>query len=306
MFGRNTNLFSVIVLLLGAGAVAISYGPARGENVAGRDEVADTNSPGAIAEQVQQTETGIQNKNEGVDENSGDTQAGQFEKLLKMALGSCFGGAPDVAADTEVTIGFDLDDQGRLSGIPEYLGNGIATADMRRLYLNGAAALDECAPYPSEGINASFQTVFNGNGILSLKRTSNPPELSDPSSRQVALAVHKPATQEAENALSLDRGKRREIQLRLRLLGFDPQGVDGVFGQNSRDAISQWQSDKGFPTTGFLNAVQLLALNAQSQAEYAEYVENNPVQAKTRRQARVCRNIDLLGIRYCRNKHRFD
>lgn len=44
-----------------------------------------------------------------------------------------------------------------------------------------------------------------------------------------------------EAALDLTRAQRREVQIRLALLGFDPRGIDGLFGPDTRAAIAQWQ-----------------------------------------------------------------
>lgn len=66
--------------------------------------------------------------------------------------------------------------------------------------------------------------------------------------------------EEAEDALDLSREARREVQRDLALLGFDPRGIDGLFGPGSRTAISDWQRDQGFEETGYLNGNQLLRL----------------------------------------------
>jgi len=303
MVNQKTYVFSTIVFLLGAGAFTVLIDPARAQNTTEQESAAVILSEGSATAEAKQSETETPDQ-DGMLLNPDFDPGARYEQLLRMALGDCFKEAPDIAADTVVSIGFDLDDQGQLSGIPEPLGGATASADMRRLYLHGATALDECAPYPSDGKSASFQASFSNNEIYSLARTSDPSVDQAPSLQQVAAAVHKPATQEAERALSLNRGKRREIQRRLQLLGFDPKGVDGVLGQQSRDAISFWQSDKGFPATGFLNAVQLLALNAQSQAEYAEYLAKKPKKKKTKRRVKVCQPPGLFGIQYCRYEYR--
>ncbi|RYH08241.1 peptidoglycan-binding domain-containing protein [Tropicimonas sp. IMCC6043] len=82
----------------------------------------------------------------------------------------------------------------------------------------------------------------------------------------------------AEEALALDRADRRTIQQQLTLLGFEPRGVDGVFGSGSRAAISRFQAKNGFPETGFLNATQIERLALQAERREAE------VAAETRRQ----------------------
>lgn len=67
-----------------------------------------------------------------------------------------------------------------------------------------------------------------------------------------------------EQLLSLSASERREIQLRLSLLGFDTRGTDGVFGRNTRSAISRWQAARKLGVTGYLNADQVRRLRSKS------------------------------------------
>ena len=74
----------------------------------------------------------------------------------------------------------------------------------------------------------------------------------------------------AEEALELTREQRRRIQRELTLLGFNPRGVDGVFGPGSRGAITRFQTRNGFPGTGFLNETQIERLTLQAERHRAE------------------------------------
>lgn len=73
--------------------------------------------------------------------------------------------------------------------------------------------------------------------------------------------------QALEQALRLSRNLRRDIQRGLSLLGFDPRGVDGVFGPGSRQAIGAWQTANGFSATSYLTEEQIALLRAQSEEE---------------------------------------
>ena len=73
-----------------------------------------------------------------------------------------------------------------------------------------------------------------------------------------------------EAALDLNREARRDVQRDLSLLGFDPRGVDGVFGPGSRAAISAHQRSLGLPETGFLSAEQLRVLRRDAAVRAAE------------------------------------
>jgi len=67
------------------------------------------------------------------------------------------------------------------------------------------------------------------------------------------------ATQETEDQIGLNRGKRRAVQRRLTRLGFDTK-VNGKFDEPTRAVITRWQGARGYPQTGFLNTLQHKAL----------------------------------------------
>ena len=67
------------------------------------------------------------------------------------------------------------------------------------------------------------------------------------------------ATQETEDQIGLDKGKRRDVQRRLTGLGFDTK-VNGRFDKSTRAVIARWQAARGYPKTGFLNTLQHQAL----------------------------------------------
>jgi peptidoglycan hydrolase-like protein with peptidoglycan-binding domain len=67
------------------------------------------------------------------------------------------------------------------------------------------------------------------------------------------------ATQETEDQIGLNKGKRRDVQRRLTGLGFDTK-VNGKFDESTRAVITRWQAARGYPKTGFLNTLQHQAL----------------------------------------------
>ena len=71
------------------------------------------------------------------------------------------------------------------------------------------------------------------------------------------------ATQETEDQIGLDKGKRRDVQRRLTGLGFDTK-VNGKFDESTRAVITRWQAARGYPKTGFLNTLQHQALLTES------------------------------------------
>jgi peptidoglycan hydrolase-like protein with peptidoglycan-binding domain len=74
----------------------------------------------------------------------------------------------------------------------------------------------------------------------------------------------------AEEALSLSRDERRDIQRDLTLLSFDPRGIDGIFGTGSRAAVTNWQQENGFSQTSYLTREQINQLDAQAARRAAE------------------------------------
>jgi peptidoglycan hydrolase-like protein with peptidoglycan-binding domain len=76
-------------------------------------------------------------------------------------------------------------------------------------------------------------------------------------------AFSQEATQETEDQIGLDKGKRRDVQRRLTGLGFDTK-VSGRFDESTRAIIIRWQAVRGYPKTGFLNTAQYQALLTES------------------------------------------
>ena len=60
----------------------------------------------------------------------------------------------------------------------------------------------------------------------------------------------------AEADLGLGREQRRAVQAGLTRRGFDTRGVDGIFGQGTRNAIAAWQRANDQEATGYLTAAQ--------------------------------------------------
>ena len=63
-----------------------------------------------------------------------------------------------------------------------------------------------------------------------------------------------PSPEEVEASLGLERAERRQIQLGLASLGYDPGPADGLFGRGTWGAIGRWQTSLGGAATGHLDA----------------------------------------------------
>jgi Putative peptidoglycan binding domain len=71
----------------------------------------------------------------------------------------------------------------------------------------------------------------------------------------------------------------RTLQARLKALGFDPKGVDGKFGEDTRDALVAFQISKGLPPDGRADAdtLKALGLNGEPAPAPAPAVTSVPV-----------------------------
>lgn len=90
---------------------------------------------------------------------------------------------------------------------------------------------------------------------------------------QVAAAPQIDPALEAEQNLKLNRTARREVQRKLTLLGYSTRGVDGIFGNGSRDAIKRFQRSTGYDPTGFLSTSMLRELDRRAAVRQAEVEE---------------------------------
>ena len=104
------------------------------------------------------------------------------------------------------------------------------------------------------------------------------------------------ATQETEDRIGLDEGKRRDVQRQLTALGFDTD-ANGAFDELTRAAIMRWQVERGYPRSGFLDTLQHDALLAETvSAEPA-----SPVASEKPADADLARRRDGLGAHHRRS-----
>ena len=101
--------------------------------------------------------------------------------------------------------------------------------------------------------------------------------------------------------LGLGREQRRRVQSCLKGLGFDPGGMDGVFGPRTRAAIRAWQASRGDEESGYLDEESSNRLGAgdggcpgEPQARNAARIEPEaaPAPAPARSKGDVFRDCD--------------
>lgn len=101
---------------------------------------------------------------------------------------------------------------------------------------------------------------------------------SDANPQPTVIASSATRAAAAEEALRLSRDDRRQIQSDLTELGYDTNGVDGLFGRGTRGAVRAWQISEELPSTGYFDREQLriLAENAEIlRAERQRAAEEN-------------------------------
>ena len=80
-----------------------------------------------------------------------------------------------------------------------------------------------------------------------------------------------PGTEATEAELGWDRAKRKEVQARLELAGFELGRPDGAFGPATRNAVRGWQTANGIVPTGFFTGAQYQVLASQTEVQYIAY-----------------------------------
>ena len=91
-----------------------------------------------------------------------------------------------------------------------------------------------------------------------------------------------------EDGLHLTREEHLLVQLGLLAAGFDPGPADGLIGEKTRAALSQWQASRGEPATGYLgveSAKLLLVAGKQQAARQAAEVERLRREQEARQRA---------------------
>ena len=141
----------------------------------------------------------------------------------------------------------------------------------------------------SEELNAYLSSYPNGQfKPLALARIASLENGSSTASRNLSTGVD-PATfsaeasQLTEDQLSLDRNQRRDVQRRLSGLGFEVK-ANGRFDEGTRAVITRWQAARGYPRSGYLNALQHKALQTEILAtRVAPSNDDEPVVRSSRR-----------------------
>lgn len=238
---------------------------------------------------------------------------------------------PDPDPDTNLTMHVSLNQQGLMGRYPAAQTRRSDDAE-RSLYRRAVEGLTDCFPI-MVGDRVLTGSIILGVRLGSFELVSRPelappveiqrtpePEPAPAAIQALPMAVigtqPEPGTQpgsapipgsvlvagievspygddSTEASLDLSLDARKEVQGRLSAIGFDTNGVDGVFGRNTRGALEMWQDSHGLSSTGYLNASQFKALLLDSNAAYASWKLDNPQKKKKSkaRRVKVCQRI---------------
>jgi len=128
-------------------------------------------------------------------------------------------------------------------------------------------------------LTLSILAIIDSAHFAKAGPSTTPREWSVPADPAIAASE---ATQQTEEQIGLTKAKRRNVQRRLTRLGFDTR-VNGTFDEQTRAAISRWQEESGYPSTGFLDAGQHKALtDAAKQAAKADRKDRRRAGNRTR------------------------
>jgi uncharacterized caspase-like protein len=127
---------------------------------------------------------------------------------------------------------------------------------------------------------ADYQAYLDAfpNGVFAamarnrIAAVAAPPSARSSTGGGVKTANLEDRPEETERLLNLGLTERKELQLRLIALKYDAGQADGDFGDRARAAIREWQTRRGLSPTGYFNASEVAALNAESEASYQQLV----------------------------------
>ena len=132
--------------------------------------------------------------------------------------------------------------------------NTSSAEDMRWMF-SGCAALEEISVASGFGTGKNTSDMFSGcPALLNIVGGES----------NAGNAISAAEWTEYDAYASLQKWSRGDIvknlQTRLKELGYDPGYIDGVYGPGTQKALSAWQKDHGFAASGFLDAGQALEL----------------------------------------------
>lgn len=136
----------------------------------------------------------------------------------------------------------------------------------RQFWPVGAQVLDDLSPRPSPDIADPVAAAPPVATTLPapVPAQTAPEPVADPIPEPEELEETPRQARASEAALTRD--ERKELQVALKWAGVYTSGIDGAFGRGTRRAMSDWQAQNGFDTTGVLTTRQRATLFSQYNA----------------------------------------
>jgi peptidoglycan hydrolase-like protein with peptidoglycan-binding domain len=138
----------------------------------------------------------------------------------------------------------------------------------------------------------SILTIVASANVANAGLSSSPRETITPADNASAAEE---SNQQTESQIGLTKAKRRAVQRGLTRLGFGIQ-INGTFDDATRAVIARWQEERGYPTTGFLNAAQhKVLMAAATESGKSDRQARRRAGARTRHSRNVGGPIGAIG-----------
>ena len=152
--------------------------------------------------------------------------------------------------------------------------DGVDVKELDAFLQDHSSAQTSVEPETSTGLEeipeAPDETVFSA---------ANPSSENAPKTIQGETTLtqnrYAPANVDTEKALGFEKKDIRDLQARLLVSGYDPNGVDGAIGKGTRSAIRSWQASIGAVETGYMSADLLALLKESSQAGLTAWLQES-------------------------------
>ncbi len=182
-----------------------------------------------------------------------------------------------------ITIQVELDAEGRIIGMPDFIEPAAPDEAARKLFQRSLIALDSCAELKTLDLPTAIEISLTSVSVDKAVLKPGVQSFEPPVTKAPPVAVEglpeislEPdwaiVDNAAEKALDLKRPDIAELQVRLELLGFDPNGLDGMIGRGVRQAINGWQVARSIPPSGYIDQRQLTAIKAESQDAFLKWI----------------------------------
>jgi peptidoglycan hydrolase-like protein with peptidoglycan-binding domain len=138
----------------------------------------------------------------------------------------------------------------------------------------------------------SILAIVDSAHLANAGLSSTPRETFAPADSEITADE---ATEQTEQQIGLTKATRRKVQRGLTSLGFDTK-VNGKFDKSTRAAIARWQEERGYPSTGFLDAAQHKVLtDAATEAGKSDHKDRRRAGGRTRNSRSVGGPIGVIG-----------